>query len=291
MKKKTPICPTTDNSLCFKILSVAIILVLLPSVFLTAAAQTSAWELPGYKERVKGLVVGVGSTTARETYVSESTYSGPSVTIQEDTWKGYSPLSVLNYGRTHTSVMFGSYTNSLGGGRMMYFNFDYFYSRAWNAIHTNTSDLLLGPSVMLKLGCVYDGSGSNNPATAEGYLSAGLCVDYTYRFSIKNRPLALQVSLFSPLMGISPAPDYDQPYWFVYKYNQYDKLIHFAWVGNCFALKEQISLLYPLRAGSLKVGCSLDYLGNTLGGHYRRILDWDFTVGWVYKLRLKEMNR
>ena len=131
MKKKTPICPTTDNSLCFKVLSVAIILVLLPSMFLTAAAQTSAWELPGYKERVKGLVVGVGSTTARETYVSESTYSGPSVTIQEDTWKGYSPLSVLNYGRTHTSVMFGSYTNSLGGGRMMYFNFDYFYSRAW----------------------------------------------------------------------------------------------------------------------------------------------------------------
>ena len=144
-----------------------------------AAGQSLSWERPGYRQKTNSFGVGIGQTSERDTYISESTYSGLSVSLNNDSWRGYSPERLFNYGRTHSSVLFGSYKNRLGGGSMMYLCLDYFYSAQWSAIHTKSSDLLIGPSAMLKLGAVYNGSGSNNPATAQGYLAAGLCVDYT----------------------------------------------------------------------------------------------------------------
>jgi hypothetical protein len=140
---------------------------------------------------------------------------------------------------------------------------------------------------MFKLGGIYNSSNSNNLATGEGYLSIGICADYAWRFNIWGRPLAFQASLFSPLAGISPAPNYDQPYWFVYKYNQYASLIHFAWVGNFLAVTQQAAIVCPLPKGSLRVGCSFDYLANELGGHLTRISDISFSIGYVYRWERK----
>lgn len=277
----------TDNSHYSRIIYNVVLLVLLLAVHVPAAGQSLAWEKPGYRQKINSFGVGIGRTSERDTYISESTYSGLSVSVNNDSWRGYSPERLFNLGRIHSSVLFGSYNNRLGGGSMTYLCLDYFYSAQWNAVHTKSCDLFIGPSAMIKVGAVYNGSGSNNPATAQGYLAAGLCVDYTLRFSLRNKPMALQASLYSPLIGVSPAPDYDQPYWFIYKYSQYDRLIHFAWIGNNFAVKEQVALLYPIGRGNLKVGCTFDYLGNKLGGHFRRIADVSLMVGWVYRMQLK----
>lgn len=232
--------------------------------------------------------LGLGQTKERETYLSWSTYTGPSISIEEDHWKCYSPGMLFGYGRSHTSVLFSPLKNPVGGGNTIYLNFDCFYSRAWHAVQTKASDLLVGPSAMIKLGGLYNGSGSNNLATFEGYLSIGLCADYALRFRIRNHPLAFQASFFSPLAGITAAPNYDQPYWFVYKYNQYSSLIHFAWVGNYLALTQQAALVCPLNRGSIRAGCTFDYMSNELGGHLTRISDVYFTIGYVCRLERKD---
>jgi len=283
--KKT-IYLTTDSSLCSKILSVVFCLAFLPALVLPAAGQSSAWELPEYKEKIKALSVGIGNTKARETYISELSYSGLAGSLQNDSWRGSASAGKSGYGRTHTSALFG-YLESKRGGIMLYASVDYFYSREWSVVHTKSSDLLLGPSAMFKLCGLYDLSNSNNTATGDGYLSLGLCVDYIGRFKIRNYPLAVQVNMFSPLIGIAPAPNFDQPYWFVYKYNQYASLIHFAWLGNCIGLNGQANVICPLRNGSLRLGYSVDFLGNKLGGHLTRLNDSMFSIGYVHRLTKK----
>ena len=278
---------TTDSSLCSRILSAFFCLAFLPALILPAAGQSSAWELPEHKERINAFSVGIGKSSERETYISELSYSGLIGSLQWDSWKGAAPDGNLGYGRTHSSVLFGN-LESPRGSRMLYASVDYFYSREWSVVHTEVSDLLLGPSAMFKLCGLYDMSNSNNTATGDGYLSLGLCVDYIGRFKIRDYPLAVQVNMFSPLIGIAPAPNFDQPYWFVYKYNQYASLIHFAWVGNCFGLNGQVNVICPLLDGSLRLGCSVDYLGNKLGGHLTMLDDTWFSIGYVHRLTKKK---
>ena len=274
------------SSLCSKVLSMVFCLTFLPALVLPAAGQSSSWELPEYKEKIKALSVGIGNTRARETYISELSYSGFAGSLQGDSWRGSAPDGKLGYGRVHTSALF-SYLKSQRGGVMLYASVNYFYSREWSVVHTKSSDLLLGPSAMFKLCGLYDMSNSNNTATGDGYLSLGLCVDYIGRFNIRNYPLAVQVNMFSPLIGIAPAPNFDQPYWFVYKYNQYSSLIHFAWLGNCIGLNGQVNVICPLRNGSLRLGYSIDFLGNKLGGHLTRLNDSMFSIGYVHRLTKK----
>lgn len=288
MKKKGPIIPTTDNSLSFKVLSVAVILAFLPALMLPAGGQTSVWELPAYKESIKTFSIGGGKTTARETYLSNLTYKGPSVTIMNDVWKGFSPESTLGYGRSHTSVNLGLLHNEPRAGNMLYFNFDCFYSRAWHALHNEASDLLVGPAAMFRLGGFYTMIGSNNPGTGEGYLSLGVCADYVWRFNVRRIPFALQGSIYSPLAGMGISPDYDQPYWYVYRYKEYADLMHFAWVGNYFSVNGQMALICPAPGGRLRLGVNVDYLGNSLGRHLTRITDTSFTVGYIRTFAIKD---
>ena len=66
----------TDSSRCSKRLSNVLTAVLLAAFPLQAMAQRTVWELPQYMETVRVGSFAVGSTKARDTYLSESTYSG-----------------------------------------------------------------------------------------------------------------------------------------------------------------------------------------------------------------------
>lgn len=279
----------TDSSLSLsRVLSVALILAFLPAFVPIADGQSSACEVPAYKECIKAFSVGMGSSFSRETYISDLSYSGTSISLQGDSWRGYSPDNIFNNGRTHASVLLGYLKNKPQAGAMLHFSIDYFHARTWSALHTGSSDLLIGPAAMLKIGGLYDMSNSNNTATGEGYLSVGVCADYTWRFRVGSYPLALQAGMFSPLIGAALATDYDEPYWFVYKYNRYGDVIHFAWVGNCLAVNGQVALVCPVMNGRLRLGVNVDYLGNKLGGHLTRLCDTSFTVGYVRNFSIKD---
>lgn len=278
----------TDSCHFFRRFVLAVIMAFLPAFAVPAAGQSSVWELPGLKESTRVVSLGVGNVYARETYMSELSYSGISASFNEDTWKCYSPERILGFGRSHTSVLLGYLYNRPKTGVLLNLDFEYFHSRAWRAVHTGSSDLLLGPAVMFRLGGLYNMTGSNNLATAEGYLSLGLCADYTYRFRIRNYPMALQAGMYSLLSGAAIAPEYDQPYWYMYKYGQYGRAVHFAWIGNCQAVNSQVALVCPVGRGRLWAGCSLDYLGNRLGGHVTRIANTAFTVGYVRTFELRD---
>ena len=195
----------TDSSPCSKALKKAVLLALLAATVMPVSGQTPAIVLPGPRETIRSFSGGFGTASARDTYLSMSTYSGYTVSYEENSWVGYAPDQLFGYGRHHWSVLFSPMENPVGGGSTYQFMWNYNYSRVWNAVHTNASDLLVGPAGMTKLGCLYNQMNSNNPVNLEGYVSAGFCVDYTWQKynpkhqidSVTQRVSTLLVSSFT----------------------------------------------------------------------------------------------
>lgn len=281
----------TDSSRFSKLFLMWSVLLSMSLSVLPAAGQTSAWSLPGAKETLAVYSLGGGKSSARETYLSEITYKGWSASLISDSWSGRNADSFWGYRRVHSDILFSPMKNWLGGGSTWQLMGNYTFSLERLIADTESSCLLLGPAAMMNIGCLYNRANSNNPATAEGYIALGLCADYTYRYSIKNYPMALQASLYVPLAGVGFAPDYDQPYWHMYHYRQYGRTLHFVWPGNSQVVRGQFALVLPLYDGCLRLGAGLDYFHNRLGGHLRRITHTQFELGYVFTFEHKSWSR
>lgn len=278
----------TDSCRCSDCLSSVLIAVLLAVFPLQAHAQRKAWGLPGYKETVSTFSLAGGTTFARDTYLSESRYNGWAVGLEGDSWKGYNPDKLFSYGRSYTSVLFSSLKNHLKGGNTLEVGISESMAFLWPAVKSDACDLLIGPAAMMDLVVLYNGQNTNNMANGAGHLAAGLCVDNTFRFNIFRYDMALQATLYLPLAGVGFAPDYDMPYYYMYKYGEYGKALHFVTPFNNRALTQQVALVLPCGASRIRVGYTFDYIGNRLGGHTRSIGSGMFTLGCCMKFETKE---
>lgn len=258
---------------------------------LQASAQRTVWSVPQHKETVRAGSVAFGKAFARDTYLSASSYQGWALGIENDSWTGYRPDRLFKYGRSHSSLLFSPMTNRLDGGSTLNVSGSGHTAFLWPAVECSMCDLLIGPVAMVELGLLYNQQNSNNPVNVEGYIGAGLCVDNTFRFSLFRYGMALQATLFMPLAGMGFAPDYDLPYWYMYKYGEYGKALHFTWPFNNTALMQQVALVLPIRGDRLRIGYTFDYTGNSLGGHSRKVGNSLFTVGYVKRFRTKEWDR
>lgn len=268
-----------------------LLLLLVAVMCLRVSAQRIAWSLPQYNETVRVGAVAIGEAFARDTYLSASRYSGWALGFETDSWTGYQPDRLFKYGRVHSSMLFSPMTNRNDGGSTMEVTGANHWAYLWPAVACSKCDFLIGPAAMLEMGILYNQQNSNNPVNLEGYFGAGLCVDNTFRFSLFRYDMALQATLYVPIAGIGFAPDYDQPYWYMYKYGEYGKALHLITPFNNTAVTQQIALVLPIRGDRLRIGYTFDYTGNSLGGHARSIGSNIFTIGYVLRYQAKEWGR
>ena len=281
----------TDSCRCSDALLAVLVTVLTALFPLQAYSQQDVWSLPRYKEAVTVNSVAFGSALARDTYLSQSRYEGWTVGFENDRWRGYNPDKLFNLGRTHSAILFSPMKNRLGGGSTLQLAGTAYHGWLWHAVENDKCDLLVGPACMMNLGMLYNRQNSNNPVNVEGYVAAGVCVDNTFRYRLFNYPMALQASLYLPLAGVGFAPDYDQPYWMVYRYRDYGKVLHFITPFNNIALTQQVALVIPVRADRFRIGYTLDFNNNRLGGHTTRLFNGTFTIGYAMRFETKEWNR
>lgn len=280
---------TTDSCRCSKRLSSVLAAVLLAVFPLQAYAQQRVWELPRYRETVNTVSITGGTSFARDTYLSASRYSGWAIGLEDDNWKSYNPDKLFRYGRSYGSVFFSHLKNRIKGGSTLEVGGAFRQAFLWPAVACEQCDLLIGPTIIGNGNLLYNRQySSNNPVTFDGYLAAGICVDNTFRFSVFRYPMALQASVYVPLAGIGFAPDYDQPYYYMYEYGDLGKALHFITPFNNPAVTQQVALILPCRGNRIRVGYSFDYMGNSLGGHTRGLGNGMFTLGCVYRFESKE---
>ena len=281
----------TDSSRCSDLLSSVLLAVLLALFPLRVSSQQSAWRVPQFKETVRVSSVNLGHAFSRDTYLSASRYDGWETGFDFDSWRGYNPDRLFSIGRIHSSLLFSPLRNRLDGGRTYQLIGSFSYAGLWHAVDCNRCDLLIGPAGVIDVGALYNLANSNNPVNGEGYVAAGICIDNTFRFRLMDYPLALQATLFLPLAGVGVAPDYDQPYWFMYKYKDYGKALHFVSPFNNTAFIQQIALAVPVCNGCMKMGYTVDYMKNRLGGQYTCLYNGYFSIGYAVRLQSKEWGR
>lgn len=282
---------TTDSCRCSKRLSFVLVTVLLAAFPLQAFAQQKAWGLPRYKETVSSVSIAGGTSFARDTYLSASRYSGWAIGLESDVWTGYSPDKLFRYGRSYGSLFFSPLKNRVKGGSTLEAGGVYRQAFLWPAAECRQCDLLIGPVIIGEGELLWNRQySSNNPVTFNGYLSAGICVDNTFRFSLWRYPMALQASLYVPLAGLGFAPDYDQTYYYMYEYGDWGKTLHFITPFNSPAVTQQVALVLPCHGSRIRVGYSFDYMGNRLGGHSRNLGNGMFTLGCVYRFETKKWD-
>ena len=277
----------TVSSRCSDLFAWVLLAVLMTVLPLRVSAQRNVWNMPQYMETVRASSFAIGTVHARDTYLSESTYDGASLGFEIDGWTGYEPYRLFSQGRTHSDIYFGLMDNPNGGGSTMEFSSRNYAGFMWHALKYSKYDFLVGPAVMCELGLLYNQQNSNNPVNVEGYVGGGVCVDNTLRFRNFGYDMGLQATLYVPLAGMGFAPDYDQPYYYMYKYGEYGKALHFISPFNNIALTQQILLVLPIREKRLRVGFTADVIKNYLGGHSRFMANSMFTIGFGMRYQTK----
>jgi hypothetical protein len=280
--------PMTVNSHCSKLL--AVLLGILAAVA-PIRAQRAAWEMPKYAETMRVRSVALGNAYARDTYLSASSYSGFALGYEEDIWRGGAPDKLFRYDRVHNDIFLSLMENPVGGGSTIEFSDRTFQGFMWPAVNCSMCDLLVGPAALFELDALYNMQNSNNPVNVEGYLAAGVCVDNTFRFRLFRYRMALQATLYVPLAGLGFAPDYDQPYWYMFKYGDAGKFLHFITPFNNTAFTQQVALVLPVKGSRIRVGYTFDYLDNILGGHTRTMGSGMFTIGCALIYQTKSWDR
>ncbi len=273
--------PMAGSSRFFKILAAA--LLVLMSVFTdTAWAQTYAWYLPQQSERITSVSGGIGVSGARETYLSLNTYQGTSYNLAWDSWKGYKPYRVLGYGRTRSNLLVSSMHNHVGGGSTWMAMAQFSYSNCWRAYSDGQVSVLVGPSAQFLLGGLYNRMNSNNPATAESNLTLGAYTDVTCNVRPFGYPMAVQLVVDLSVLGMGFAPDYDQPYYYMYKYNQWGRTLHFLNMLNSTEGNLELALIMPAGGQRLRLAAHVGLLSNSMGGHSRDISNVILSVGYMF---------
>lgn len=275
---------------CSKRLFAVLVTVFLTAFSLQIMAQRKAWSLPQYEETFRALSLTGGTTFARDTYLSASRYHGWAVGFENDSWSCLYPDKLFKYGRNYSAMFFSSLKNRLDGGSTLELGGSDYMAFLWPSVECSACDLLIGPAAMVEGAVLYNRQNSNNPVNFSGYLGAGVCIDNTFRFSLFRYPMALQATLYVPLAGIGFAPDYDQPYYYMYKYGDYAKTLHFITPFNNPAFTQQVALILPCAGNLIRVGYSFDYSGNDLGGHARSIGSGMFTLGCVFRFQAKKWD-
>lgn len=281
----------TDSSRCSRRLSSVLVAVLVAFFPLQALAQRMVFDMPQNTETVRATSIALGALNARDTYLSGLTYSGFAFGIESDGWKGYEPDRLFPQGRMHSDLLFSLMENTNDGGSTMAFRGHDFAGFMWHAMKDSKCDLLVGPAVMCELGVLYNQQNSNNPVDIEGYVGGGVCVDNTLRFRCFGYDMAFQATFYAPIAGMSFAPDYDQPYYYIFRYGEYGKALHFITPFNNLACTQQMALVLPIKENRLRLGFSFDGMRNKLGGHVRFMANTMFTVGFAMRYQTKKWDR
>lgn len=270
-----------DSFRCSKILAAAL-LALMPVFANKAWAQSRAWYLPQSSERISSFSAGIGHSGARETYLSLNAYHGTSYNLGWDSWKGYKPYRTLGYGRTRSNILVSSMHNQTGGGSTWMAMATFSYTPCWRAYSDRQVTVLTGPSAQFLLGGVYNRMNSNNPATAESSLTLGAFTDVTCNVNPFGYAMAVELVANLSVLGMGFAPDYDQPYYHMYKYGQWGRTLHFLNLLNSTEGNLELALIMPVGEQRLRVAAHVGLMSNSMGGHFRDISNLCMSVGYMF---------
>lgn len=231
-------------------------LIFLCSCILKTQAQEDSLQAPNYV--VRSTMYGIGYTNVLDTYLSPMEYTGLELRILRESMRN----TKLMNGNVSRQSLFQAHTsmteNKAGTGSE--FTFLANYNLAWHYQHPINERLkfLYGPNIDLNGGMIYNFRNSNNPVNAKAYANIGVSGMAIYRFHLKNHPFILRYQVNLPILGIMFSPEYGQPYYEMSISHNWGKNICFTSLHNQPALRQFLTLDFPIRSANLRIGYVCD---------------------------------
>lgn len=220
--------------------------------FLSIQAQEDTLQAP--RHVMRATLYGIGHTNILDTYLSPMEYTGTEFRILRENMRS---TRLMGGNVSRQSLFQGNVSlteNRAGTGSEFSFlvnwNLAYHYQFKING----RLKLMAGPNLDLNGGMIYNFRNSNNPVNVKAYANIGASGMAIYRFNIKNHPFMLRYQLNVPLMGIMFSPEYGQPYYEMSISDDYGKNICFTALHNQPALRQFLTLDFPVRSTTLRIG-------------------------------------
>lgn len=265
------------------LVAVVSLLVSVPSVL---AQESGVGMLPRERERINNFSLSVGDLGVLDEYLSPVVYNGPVLSIVGQRTHLLKHDSSWMYS-SFLKVGYSSLTGRSGLGNFQALMLDCHLS--WEKIWINKSGFSLsaGPEAFLKFGGLYNSRNTNNPAQMKLYVAAAVAGEASYRFKIRNYPMALGWRANLPLIGYNFAPTYALQYYEIYYFDRFGEASHFAWPGNVFAFSHQLSLSLPVGKVQLRVSWLGDYYRYNIDGLRCKMYENSCLVGIVKRIEIK----
>jgi len=215
-------------------------------------AQTEAEERP--LSINEGTLIGVGHYNIRNTYMSEIKYTGIGLRILNERMRNTLLLDRRLSSQQIFYVDVSSTQNPAKTIGALSGFVEYSYGYHYRYQPSERFKLLAGSSLHGLLGFIYNTQGSNNPFVLNADVDISISVAGIYNFKIKEFPLTVRYQADLPFIGAAFAPKYGQSYYEIFGLGNYDGIVHFTSFHNKFALRNFLTVDFPLGNFTIRTG-------------------------------------
>jgi len=230
---------------------------------------------------MRSTLYGIGHTNLLDTYLSPMEYTGPELRILRENIRNTKYMDSKVYRQSLFQANVSLTENKAGTGSEFAFLANWNLAYHYSFYKSGKWQLQAGPNLDLNGGMIYNMRNSNNPVNAKAYANLGASGMAIYHFKIKEHPFMLRYQLNVPLLGVMFSPEYGQPYYEMSIAKNFGKNIRFTSLHNQPSVRQFITLDFPIRKSTLRVGYVCDIQQAKVNHLKSHIWSHSFLIGFV----------
>lgn len=254
----------------------------------TFAQVTDSLQATRYVTRAT--MLGVGFTDVYDTYLTPQAYKGVEFRCSRETMRMTNlfdgNVSLQNFFQAHVAYTHNKADNNNSFSGLVNWNIGLHYQFKV----APGLKLLAGGLVDFNGGFIYNLHNSNNPASAKAYINLDLSGMAIYHFKIKKYCMTARYQINAPFMGVMFSPNYGQSYYEIFTLGNTSNIIKFTSFHNQPALRQMLTLDFPVRYSKVRVGYIWDAQQSHVNGLKTHTYSHVFMIGFVknlYRIRDK----
>ena len=243
--------------------------------------QAQEDTLRSTRQVMRSTLYGIGHTNLLDTYLSPMEYTGPELRILRENIRNTKYMDGKVYRQSLFQANVSLTENKAGTGSEFAFLANWNLAYHYSFYKSGKWQLQAGPNLDLNGGMIYNMRNSNNPVNAKAYANLGASGMAIYHFKIKKHPFMLRYQLNVPLLGVMFSPEYGQPYYEMSIAKDFGKNIRFTSLHNQPSVRQFITLDFPIRKSTLRVGYVCDIQQAKVNHLKSHMWSHSFLIGFV----------
>lgn len=255
----------------------AVWLLLIGQVTYAQIDTTTAVALPRYALVNSCTMVGIGSLSVTDTYLSPQPYDGLSLSVLSEKIQNTSLIDNRMLLQQQLGLMAGLTRSPLKTSKEYVALLRYHLSGYYPFVEDQSYRLLGGVGWDTQLGGIYNVRNSNNPGSAKA--QTNLTLQGIAFYSVNKLTFRWQIDV--PVAGIFFGPNFGQSYYEMFSLNNRRQTVHFGSLHNHFAVRQLLTADLSFSGVTFRVGYQYDFRQQKAHHHTSRMNQHQLMCGVV----------